>query len=287
MLALLTLASSAGAQEKPSVWVVSYPLEYFARRIGGDAIRVELPAPRGVDPAVWSPSADEVAGYQNADLVLLNGAGYARWVERVSLRRSRLVDTSAGFRDAYIRRADAVTHSHGPEGPHSHGALAFTTWLDFRQAALQAGAVAEALAGRVPERGEEFRAAFASLEADLLALDAEVERIVAADRKRPLLAPHPVYAYLARRHGLNLESVTWEPDAVPSEAEWSALATRLAERPAAWMLWEAPPRAQIRERLEALGVTPVVFDPAGRRPDEGDFLGVMRRNLRNLRAAFE
>ena len=60
-----------------SVYVVNYPLQYFAERIGGDLVQVEFPVPADVDPAYWTPGAAVVAGYQSADIILLNGADYA------------------------------------------------------------------------------------------------------------------------------------------------------------------------------------------------------------------
>jgi len=48
------------------------------------------------------------------------------------------------------------------------------------------------------------------------------------------------------------------------------------------MLWEAEPLAETAAQLEALGVRVVVFDPCGNRPDEGDWLSVMRSNIQAL-----
>ena len=112
------------------VYVVNYPLQYFAERIGGDRVEVHFPAPADVDPAFWSPDAETIAAYQQADVILLNGAGYADWVTRAALPDSVLVDTSAAFADRLVPVEKAVTHSHGPEGEHVHGEVAFTTWLD-------------------------------------------------------------------------------------------------------------------------------------------------------------
>ena len=95
-------ASRVGAAEPLDVYTVNYPLAYFAERIGGDRVRVSFPAPAEVDPAFWRPNADTIRRYQQADLVLLNGAGYARWVAHVSLPRRRSVDTSRAFRERWI-----------------------------------------------------------------------------------------------------------------------------------------------------------------------------------------
>jgi hypothetical protein len=56
------------------------------------------------------PDTETIAAYQAADLILINGADYAKWTTKVSLPRSRLVDSSRAFRDAYIRAAGTITH---------------------------------------------------------------------------------------------------------------------------------------------------------------------------------
>jgi len=266
-----------------SVYVVDYPLDYFAKRIGGDRVAVSFPAPADEDPAFWSPDAETVLAYQGADLILLNGAGYAKWVEVATLPKSRLVDTSAAFGDRLIRVDSTLTHSHGPEGEHSHGETAFTVWLDLGLAVEQARAIKEVLAAARPEHAADFEDGFSSLERDLLAVDTELAGLAAEGRARPVLGSHPVYQYLARRYELDLASVHFEPDEFPDEAAWSGLEALLNEHPAAWMLWEGEPLAETASRLRDAGVESVVFDPCGNRPPEGDFLTVMRANVDNLR----
>ena len=71
-------APAAGSEIPLSVFVVNHPLAFFAERIGGDAVAVTFPAPANEDPAYWSPDPEIVAAYQGADLILLNGADYAK-----------------------------------------------------------------------------------------------------------------------------------------------------------------------------------------------------------------
>ena len=69
-----TMAISATAgDERLTVYVVNYPLQYFAERIAGDQATVVFPAPPDEDPAFWTPDVSTIAGYQQADLILLNG----------------------------------------------------------------------------------------------------------------------------------------------------------------------------------------------------------------------
>ena len=287
LCALMTTSTPAAEQDRLSVYTVNYPLHYFTQRIAGERAEVLFPAPADLDPAFWQLAAKVIAGYQQADLILLNGARYAKWLDRVSLPRRRLVDTSAAFRDRYIRLNDAVTHSHGPGGDHSHGGIAFTTWLDFDQAVEQARAISEALTRKRPEWKEEFMRNLGALEADLTELDKQIRGIVAARPDQPLIASHPVYQYFQRRYGLDLKSVMWEADEYPSEALWSELEHALGEHPARWMIWEGEPNPESVNRLRSMGVESIVFNPAGNRPDQGDFLSVMRQNVKNLQRAFK
>jgi zinc transport system substrate-binding protein len=282
LLATLSVAVQAAEAERLRVYTVNYPLQYFAQRIAGDHAVVLFPAPDDVDPAFWQPEAEEIADFQKADLILLNGAGYAKWVSRVALPRRKLVDSSAGFRDRYIHVEDSVTHSHGPAGDHAHAGVAFTTWLDMHQAIAQSQAIAKDLTHRRPQNADTFARNLAALEADLQELDKRFVAVATEIGEQPLLASHPVYQYLARRYGLNLRSVMWEPDQVPTATQWSDLTALRAQHPARWMLWEAPPAAETAARLRALGVESMVFAPTGNRPPGGDFLSAMQKNLANL-----
>jgi len=264
----------------------NYPLAYFAERLVGDRAAVEFPVPAAdTDPAYWEPKAKGVAALQKADLILLNGADYEKWLSRVSLSKLKQVNTSAAFKDRYIHTEGVVVHSHGPGGTHAHAGTVYTTWLDFEQAALQAQAVAEAIAKKRPEWKSLVMENLAGLKADLLALDADLRSAAAAQPNKSWLAFHPMYDYLGRRYGFDIASVHWDTDEMPPPQEWEALKRTLAGHPAKWMLWEAAPLAEVAAQLKAMGVASVVFDLCGNRPREGDFLTVMRANVENLKAA--
>ena len=273
------------AEQPLTIYTVNYPLQYFAQRIVGKHAQVTFPGPADEDPAFWMPDTETIQRYQQADLILLNGAGYARWTKRVSLPRLRSVDTSAGFRDRLIREQGGVSHSHGPGAEHSHAGIAFTTWLDLQQAAQQAEAIMQALVRKRPVYQAEFQRNYAVLEKELMALDAGISSLV-SNTAQPLVASHPVYQYLARRYGLNLKAVMWEPETVPDEMQWQALSVLLQEHPADWMIWEGQPAPVSAQRLKELGVGSLVYDPCANIPDSRDFMDVMQENINNMKIIF-
>ena len=174
-----------------TIYVVNYPLIYFAERIADGHAKVVFPAPADQDPAFWAPGPDTIGAFQKADLILLNGAGYAKWVEKASLPRSKILDTSAEFKNEYIKITGATTHSHGSGGEHAHEGVAFTTWIDFDLATKQAGAIGNALGQMRPDLLDEFQSNYAKLAKDLKDIDKSIREIVseepfaAADRVTP------------------------------------------------------------------------------------------------------
>ena len=279
-------SGTAAKSGKPVVMVANYPLKYFAERIGGGLVDVRFPAPADEDPAFWQPDDKAVAAYQEADLILMNGATYSKWAEQVTLPASKLVDTSAGFKANLIEVKDAVTHSHGPGGDHSHGGTAFTTWIDFSQAMDQATATRTALSRLLPNDGAKLDANLKSLVDDLNALDARMKAVGAKMNNAPVMASHPVYQYFARRYAINLKAVLWEPETVPDDKAMEELKAIIATHPAKWMIWEGEPAKESVEKLKALGIASVVFDPCGNTPESGDFRSVMQANIEAMEKAF-
>jgi zinc transport system substrate-binding protein len=284
-IVFFAVAAPAVAQDKLSVVSVNYPLHYLASRIGGELIEVSMPFSADIDPAFWQPTADEVARIQQADLILRNGAGYAKWARLAALPRRKMVDTSASFRDRFIATPSRVTHQHGPEGAHAHGDVAFTTWLDPTQALAQADAIHQALVRRLPTQKEAIDANFARVKSDLAELDKLFEGAFARAAGAPLFASHPIYQYLGRRYRLEIFSFLWEPDEAPPEDDWSALQRVAKSRGIRFMLWEGEPAAITRRRLAALGISVIVVAPAMNAPARGDFLSVMQGNAENVRRA--
>jgi zinc transport system substrate-binding protein len=280
-------AGTGSAVEKPKVLVVNYPLQFMAERIGGSLVDVRFPAPADQDPAYWEPTVDDIKLYQEADVVLMNGAGYARWTERVTLPESRLRSTTRTVSDQFIETDEAVVHQHGPQGEHQHTDAAFTTWLDPKIAVEQARQVRDVLIDLLPDKASTLNANYDTLKTELLALDEQLEAVTANPSDVPLVFSHPVYQYLVRRYDLNSRDVHWEPDTMPDEQAWEELQAILAEHPAKWMVWEGEPLPAVVQRLKTLGVESVVFAPMGNRPADGDYLSGMQENVEQLRSVFK
>ena len=107
--------TAAEATTKMKVFAVNYPLSYFAEYIGDEYVDVIYPIPGDVDPAYWEPG-ESLSDIQSCDVIFANGAGYAKWMDKVSLPSSKVINTSEAFADSYIQLEKGVTHSHGGSG---------------------------------------------------------------------------------------------------------------------------------------------------------------------------
>jgi zinc transport system substrate-binding protein len=267
----------------PIVVAANYPMQFFAQEIAGDSVAVRLPRFDG-DPAYWQPDSESIRLLQSADLLLLNGAGYESWLGWVTLPQDSPLDTSQNARDRLVSVEDQVPHQHGPGGQHSHGGVAFTTWLDPSMAAEQATAIERGLSPLFPLQASAYRERLVHLKARLEDLDHRLASTLSTLGDQPVVFSHPVYQYLARRYGLNAVSVHWEPDRTPAARDWIELQRLLRRHPARVMLWEDFPLETTARRLRELGVEPVVFQTLALPPERGDYFEAMEANIRRVSA---
>ena len=207
----------AGASDRPQVVVTTSILGDIVRHVVGDAGDVEVIMPLGADPHEFAPSTRQAEAMAEADLLVVNGAGFEQglhsvieaareagaptftFAEHVTLHA---VDEHAEEEHAEEEHADgeaADGHEHeGGEDPH--------LWMD---PALVAGAVpalGEALAGTDGVDGEAVTARASEYAAALEALDADIRALlepIPADR-RVLVTNHEAFGYFAQRYGFDI-----------------------------------------------------------------------------------
>ena len=297
-----------------------YPTQYFAERISGGLVPVRCLLPADEDPIFWKPDADTIGQYQNAKLIITNGAEFEKWVAGAALPRGRTVASLSN--DALQQAGGAITmegttHSHGPAGEHTHEGVDGHTWVSPKLAIIQARRIAEAMSNAWPEHAKAFEANLAPLVEDLEMLQTSIEDLTAAVKDHRVLASHPAYNYLARDLGWDVHNLDLDPESEDTRAVVDSVHDTLhsdedhhhehgddhghdeaaygeseadhehthGDKPVI-LLWEGEPTDAIRNALrDELGVTSVLFSPAEGVPDEGDYMDVMRANLDRLRQA--
>ena len=268
---MLFVGTLASAQDRAQIVAVNYPLQFLAEQLAGDAADVTFPVPQDVDPSFWRPSISDISAVQAADLILLNGAGFATWVDRVSLPRSKLVNTSAAIEDQIIV-TESITHSHGDGDTHSHEGLASYVWLDPGLAIAQAQAIAAALTARGLAPADEVTARLATLTTELESLDAAAQSALQELSGANLIATHPRYHYFARRYGMSVLSMEWDAGAMPDDRQLAELEALAAQSDATVLIWEAQPPDAALDATRALDLRNVVFPPLAHAVEGQTFL---------------
>jgi len=220
---------SSKDEDRTLIVVTSQPLLEMTQTLVGNHASIMLMVPDGISSPDWSPTAEDARTMQQASLVLLSGAGYEPWKDRVSLPRSRVRDTATGYYDQLIRIPDAVTHQHGPGGSHSHPGTVWATWLAPELCAAQLHQVSLNCIRLKPDQKQDIETAEAKLAAELNALNAMILSIQAATRDDPLVvfsdAPH--YQYLTQRLGWELHYLHWTGLGPLTDADRTELQGRL------------------------------------------------------------
>lgn len=266
MLAFFLACASPQPAETPTAPVIvatSFPAWYLADRLTGVEVRCILPP--GEDSQGWQPDGALIASLSVADLIVSSGAGFEAWMSTAALPESRVVDLSAGLN---LIRQETTTHSHGVGGDHSHDGVDPHVWLDPSSYRVQAETLAEVLT----ERGLAV-ADLPGLLAQLDALDAAYADHLSDPRLPVLLANHPAYGYLARRHALSIPSLDLDPQGLsgpaPSVPEGAVL------------LWEEPPSDAV---VAAIPARHVVLDPLEQPPVGGvyDYIAQSQVNITRI-----
>jgi zinc transport system substrate-binding protein len=197
-----------------------------------------------------------LARFQRARLVVVNGAGFEKWVAGVSLPSSRLVDTAAGFASEFLTNT-GPSHRHGAAGEHSHAGIDGHTWMDPLLAIRQCQAIGQALERCLPSHRDRFAANLVALTADLRALDRRFAALAPRLSECLILCSHGAYDYLVKRHGIPVTNLDLDPETPLNVADLAALRERFGADARRRLLWwkhrRAPPSPNRWRRNSACG----------------------------------
>lgn len=183
-----------------------YPLYDFASHVAGDRAEVSALVSPGVEPHDWEPSAGDVAKARNADLLVINGAGFEGWAAGVGAKR--VVNTSEGIIEL---AAGGQQHSIDPH-----------VWLDPVLARRQVDAIRFALVQADPANAQYYNENAASYAKDLDALDAFARKELGSCEKSDFIAFHDAFSRFAARYGLTqhaIQGITPEGEVLPQRLQ--------------------------------------------------------------------
>lgn len=233
------------------VFVSILPQTYFAERVGGDRVNVEVMVPPGRSPGNYEPTPQQVTALGNADLFFTIGVPFENAfipTIKANVPNIRVVATDAGIEKRLFDRDGAMR-------PDPH------VWMDPILVKEQAAVMRDAFIEADPDFESAYRERYAAFAAELDELDAELREALAPVSGGSLFVYHPAFGYFLDRY--DIEQVAIETAGrEPSPAELEAVIER-AKNEGARVIIAQPefPRNTARAVAEAINGSVVLVAP--------------------------
>lgn len=291
----------SAAPTKLQVVTSLFPLYDFVRQIGGDQVEVSLLLPPGVEAHSFDPKPDDILRVNRAGLFIYTNKAMEAWATTIAASvdpaKVMIVDASAGAK-LLPSRGPAHEDEHGEEDEghgHESGAIDPHLWLDFANAQVMVGNIAQAMATKDPVHRDLYLTNAAAYVARLATLDAAYRTGLADCKKRTLLqGGHFALGYLTARYGLEYHAAaTVNPEAEPTAATMAALVQEMRRNDLHYLFSEELVSPKLAETIAQEAGGAVLLLSAAHNVSKADlergttFIEIMERNLANLRRGLE
>lgn len=265
--------------EKIKVYTSMYPLEDFAKKIGGMHVEVTNLVPPGTEPHDFELSPKDMVKLSKADVLIYNGAGFEDWIEKtiksLDTKKTTIVNTSEGL---------GLTKRNGRTDPH--------IWLDPQLAKAQAFSIKDAFVKVDPSHKSEYEKNYVELAKKFDSLDHDYRKMANHAVKKQFVVSHAAFHYLAKRYNLKQIAVTGiSPLEEPSPKELQGLVKTMKRNEVKYIFFETLVSNKlanvIKEEInaEALILNPIEGLTKEELAQGADYFSVMKKNRENLAIA--
>ena len=192
-------------QEKITVVASFYPLYEFASRVVGDRAEVSSLVPAGVEPHDWEPTAEDISRGHEADVLVINGAGFERWAE--GMEAKVVANTSEGIEFNYEEGKEVGDDDHGHGYATGGGGVNPHIWLDPILAKHQTDKIRNVMASSDPANADYYNQNADRFTTELDTLDAFIRSELADCDKSDFIAFHDAFTHFSERYGLRQHSI--------------------------------------------------------------------------------
>ena len=240
LLLALPLAQAVPARAESQIAVVAAENFYgdIARQIGGDRVSVvSIMNNPDQDPHLFETTPGIVRQIAAAQVVILNGANYDSWMDKLLAAGPR--------RDRTVINAAKLTGYKSGDNPH--------LWYDPATMPAVAAAIADALAKADSAHATDYSA---RLKVTLAALDQITQRVAQLKAKHggtPVTATEPVFGPMARALGLTMRNERFQlammNDTEPSARDVATFENDLKDRKVRLLIYNSQVSEKLTERL--------------------------------------
>lgn len=285
---LLSACSNKGpendkvSKNQISIYTTVYPLQYFAERIGGDAVDVQSIYPPGADEHTFDPTQQDMIGLADSDLFFYIGLGLEGFVENAEKTMKnehvKMVATADAITEDMLGEHDhdhedeaehddhghedesehddhghedeAEHDDHGHEG-HDHGASDPHVWISPVLSDALAYSIKDALIEAAPDKKAVFEKNFEELRDDLLTLDRKFIEMASEAPTKTFFVSHSAFGYIADTYGLEQIAIAgMNSQSEPSQKQLASLVEAAKTNDVKYILFEQNVSSKLTEVIQ-------------------------------------
>jgi len=267
------------AEEKNMKILVSfYPLYEFTKEIGKERIDISIIIPTGIEPHDWEPTIQDLQTMQNADMIVINGAGFENWLDDFVTNNPNVlvVDTSKD-----IELIDSSKFYFKNDGSHKDPHI----WLDPILAKKQVQNIANGLIHVDPEHAQYYQENADAYNTKLGLLDNKIRTELSVCSKKDFIAFHNAFSYFAKEYDLNQHTIVGvDANAEPTAVTLQQIIQKAKSFDLDIIFTEEAVNPRISKVIaDEIGGKVLVLSPIEVADKNSDYIQKMEQNLLNLK----
>lgn len=293
-MALITTGCTGNTARKQKngklkVMASFYTMYDFAKKIGGDKVKVTNMVPAGTEPHDWEPSTKDLIEMEKSDVFIYNGAGMEQWVddvlESLDTEELTIVEASKGIK--LLKDSDAHEHDHehnSENDPH--------VWLDPQNAKYEMNKIKKALIKADPKNKDYYESNYQKEAKKCDELDQSYKNGLAKVSKRELVVAHEAFGYLCEAYGLEQMGIEGlSADDEPDPKQMSEVIEFAKKHKVKTIFFEELVSPKVAKTIaKETGASAKKLDPleglSNKRIKAGeDYFSVMKQNLSAIKEA--
>ena len=187
-------------ESKLQVMSSFYPLHEFSQRVGQEKIDSKLLVPIGIEPHDWEPTIKDVQQMQKSDLIIINGIGFEKWVDKLNEMNYHgvVVDTSIGIKKHMNK--DSSNHKNVVDSNDPH------IWLNPVFAKIQVINIANAFSNSDPDNKQYYQKNAENYIQELDQLDSKIHSELSGCN-HDFISFHDAFSYFADEYNLTQHTI--------------------------------------------------------------------------------
>lgn len=295
MLFVLSACNKAEENEDTKITIKTtvYPLQYFAERIGGDAVTVQSIYPPGADEHTFDPTQKDMIELADSDLFFYIGLGLEGFVENAEKTMQnehvKMVATANAITEEMIGHEDEDVHE---DEDHHHDDLDPHVWISPILSEALAFSIKESLIEIAPDKKAVFEKNYEELQNDLLKLDRQFIEMASNAPSKTFFVSHAAFGYIADTYGLEQIAIAGlNSQSEPSQKQLTEIVEDAKKHDVKYVIFEQNVSSNLTDVIrKEIGAESLMLHNLGVLTTEDienneDYFSLMEHNIETLEKA--